>query len=80
MCLRFFLSFHRSDGFEFRAGECGDAAYLMRTWGLSFDYSVASGNVNMTISGVSLLTFVDIHRFPVPCWSTHVSWTTLLSS
>merc|ERR1719284_1906775 len=39
------------------------AVALKRTWDISLNYSVASGKLNMAISGVTLLTFMTIHLF-----------------
>merc|ERR1711939_1104044 len=36
---------------------------LRRTWDISINYTVASGKLNLAISGVTLLTFMSIHLF-----------------
>merc|ERR1711937_528156 len=36
---------------------------LKRTWDISINYTVASGKVNLAISGVALLTFMTMHLF-----------------
>jgi len=36
---------------------------LKRTWDISLNYSVASGKLNLIMSGVALLTFMTIHLF-----------------
>merc|ERR1712100_1006735 len=36
---------------------------LKRTWDISFNYTVASGQLNLAITGVVLLTFMTIHLF-----------------
>merc|ERR1711972_565809 len=39
------------------------AVALNRTWDISINYTIASGKLNLAISGVSLLTFMCIHLF-----------------
>jgi len=39
------------------------AVALKRTWDISINYTVASGKLNLAISGVTLLTFMMIHLF-----------------
>ena len=39
------------------------AEKLKRTWGNLWNYSVASGKLNLAISGVILLTFMTINPF-----------------
>merc|ERR1711948_207266 len=36
---------------------------LKRTWDISINYTVASGKLNLAISGITLLTFMVIHLF-----------------
>merc|ERR1712050_338888 len=36
---------------------------LKRTWDISINYTVASGKLNLAISGITLLTFMMIHLF-----------------
>jgi len=36
---------------------------LKRTWDISINYTVASGKLNLAISGITLLTFMTIHLF-----------------
>merc|ERR1712166_551642 len=36
---------------------------LKRTWDISINYTVASGKLNLAISGIALLTFMSIHLF-----------------
>jgi hypothetical protein len=36
---------------------------LKRTWDISINYTIASGKLNLAISGVTLLTFMMIHLF-----------------
>merc|ERR1712217_403439 len=36
---------------------------LKRTWDISLSYSIASGKLNLAISGITLLTFMCIHLF-----------------
>merc|ERR1712193_398713 len=36
---------------------------LKRTWDISINYTVASGKLNLAISGIALLTFMCIHLF-----------------
>merc|ERR1712226_1066834 len=36
---------------------------LKRTWDISINYTVASGKLNLAISGITLLTFMGIHLF-----------------
>merc|ERR1719181_2582380 len=36
---------------------------LRRTWDISINYTIASGKLNLAISGVTLLTFMSIHLF-----------------
>merc|ERR1712066_658887 len=36
---------------------------LKRTWDISINYTVASGKLNLAISGLCLLTFMTIHLF-----------------
>merc|ERR1712226_909558 len=36
---------------------------LKRTWDISINYTVASGKLNLAISGIALLTFMTIHLF-----------------
>jgi len=39
------------------------AVALKRTWDISINYTVASGKLNLAISGITLLTFMMIHLF-----------------
>jgi hypothetical protein len=39
------------------------AVALKRTWDISINYTIASGKLNLAISGVMLLTFMTIHLF-----------------
>jgi hypothetical protein len=39
------------------------AVALKRTWDISINYTIASGKLNLAISGVTLLTFMSIHLF-----------------
>merc|ERR1712137_1338249 len=39
------------------------AVALKRTWDISINYTVASGKLNLAISGICLLTFMSIHLF-----------------
>merc|ERR1712087_921370 len=39
------------------------AVALKRTWDISIKYTIASGKLNLAISGVTLLTFMCIHLF-----------------
>merc|ERR1712066_853285 len=39
------------------------AVALKRTWDISINYTVASGKLNLAISGLCLLTFMTIHLF-----------------
>eukprot|EP00928_Gymnodinium_smaydae_P038637 TRINITY_DN2660_c0_g1_i3.p2 TRINITY_DN2660_c0_g1~~TRINITY_DN2660_c0_g1_i3.p2 ORF type:complete len:487 (+),score=145.61 TRINITY_DN2660_c0_g1_i3:216-1463(+) len=36
---------------------------LKRTWDISINYTIASGKMNLAISGIALLTFMSIHLF-----------------
>jgi len=36
---------------------------LKRTWDISINYTIASGKLNLAISGITLLTFMTIHLF-----------------
>merc|ERR1711912_11668 len=36
---------------------------LKRTWDISVNYTIASGKMNLAISGICLLTFMTIHLF-----------------
>merc|ERR1719166_923585 len=36
---------------------------LKRTWDISINYTIASGKLNLAISGITLLTFMSIHLF-----------------
>merc|ERR1712238_400425 len=36
---------------------------LKRTWDISVNYTIASGKLNLAISGITLLTFMAIHLF-----------------
>merc|ERR1711881_437521 len=36
---------------------------LKRTWDISINYTVASGKLNLAMSGIALLTFMTIHLF-----------------
>merc|ERR1711915_890068 len=36
---------------------------LKRTWDISVNYTIASGKLNLAISGITLLTFMCIHLF-----------------
>jgi len=36
---------------------------LKRTWDISINYTIASGKLNLAISGIALLTFMSIHLF-----------------
>ena len=62
------------------------ALAFLRTQGISLNYSVVSGKLNMVISRVDLLPFMTVHLFqPVNCspsgslFSSQVSLTTILS-
>merc|ERR1719493_522392 len=39
------------------------AVALKRTWDISINYTVASGKLNLAISGITLLTFMTIHLY-----------------
>merc|ERR1719433_1983595 len=39
------------------------AVALKRTWDISINYTIASGKMNLAISGILLLTFMCIHLF-----------------
>ncbi|CAK0848791.1 unnamed protein product [Prorocentrum cordatum] len=39
------------------------AVGLKRTWDISINYTIASGKLNIAISGITLLTFMSIHFF-----------------
>jgi len=39
------------------------AVALKRTWDISINYSIASGKVNLALSGITLLTFMMIHLY-----------------
>merc|ERR1712187_845516 len=39
------------------------AVALKRTWDISINYTIASGKMNLAISGLCLLTFMTIHLF-----------------
>merc|ERR550537_2106667 len=39
------------------------AVALKRTWEISINYTVASGKMNLAISGITLLVFMTIHLF-----------------
>merc|ERR1711972_835145 len=39
------------------------AVALKRTWDISINYTIASGKMNLAISGICLLTFMTIHLF-----------------
>jgi len=39
------------------------AVALKRTWDISINYTIASGKMNLAISGILLLTFMTIHLF-----------------
>lgn len=39
------------------------AVALKRTWDISINYTVASGKLNLAISGITLLTYMTIHLF-----------------
>merc|ERR1712012_1493132 len=36
---------------------------LKRTWDISINYTIASGKLNLAISGITLLTFMSVHLF-----------------
>merc|ERR1712117_915267 len=36
---------------------------LKRTWDISINYTIASGKLNLAITGITLLTFMSIHLF-----------------
>merc|ERR1711990_414834 len=36
---------------------------LKRTWDISINYTIASGKMNLALSGVTLLTFMTIHLY-----------------
>merc|ERR1712050_233471 len=44
---------------------------LKRTWDISINYTIASGKMNLAISGVALLTFMTIHLFQFRFGETH---------
>merc|ERR1719245_1434553 len=44
---------------------------LKRTWDISINYTIASGKLNLAISGVTLLTFMAIHLFQFRFGETH---------
>merc|ERR550525_825400 len=44
---------------------------LKRTWDISINYTVASGKLNLAISGLALLTFMGIHLFQFRFGDTH---------
>merc|ERR1712187_299921 len=39
------------------------AVALKRTWDISINYTIASGKLNLAISGITLLTFMSIHLY-----------------
>merc|ERR1712066_870152 len=39
------------------------AVALKRTWDISINYTIASGKLNLALSGVMLLTFMTIHLY-----------------
>lgn len=39
------------------------AVALKRTWDISINYTIASGKLNLAMSGIALLTFMTIHLF-----------------
>jgi hypothetical protein len=45
---------------------------LKRTWDISINYTIASGKLNLAISGVTLLTFMMIHLFQFRFGETHM--------
>jgi len=44
---------------------------LKRTWDISINYTIASGKLNLAISGITLLTFMTIHLFQFRFGETH---------
>jgi len=44
---------------------------LKRTWDISINYTIASGKLNLAISGITLLTFMAIHLFQFRFGDTH---------
>merc|ERR1712113_203857 len=44
---------------------------LKRTWDISINYTIASGKLNLAISGITLLTFMCIHLFQFRFGETH---------
>jgi len=44
---------------------------LKRTWDISLNFTVASGKLNLAISGITLLTFMSIHLFQYRFGATH---------
>jgi len=47
------------------------AVALKRTWDISINYTIASGKLNLAISGITLLTFMCIHLFQFRFGETH---------
>merc|ERR1719199_569042 len=47
------------------------AVALKRTWDISINYTIASGKLNLAISGIALLTFMCIHLFQFRFGDTH---------
>jgi len=50
------------------------AVALKRTWDISINYTVASGKLNLAISGIILLTFMVIHLFQFRFGATDDFW------
>jgi len=50
------------------------AVALKRTWEISINYTVASGKMNLAISGITLLVFMTIHLFQFRFGETQPFW------
>merc|ERR1719282_586012 len=47
---------------------------LKRTWDISINYTIASGKLNLAISGITLLTFMCIHLFQFRFGATQTAY------
>merc|ERR1712032_295966 len=50
------------------------AVALKRTWDISINYTIASGKLNLVVSGLMLLTFMTIHLFQFRVGETEPYW------
>merc|ERR1712066_1140316 len=50
------------------------AVALKRTWDISINYTIASGKLNLALSGVMLLTFMTIHLYQFRFGATQTAY------